>query len=225
MKKVIHNIYMLFINFSKSYSRKNLYNLMDEAIKKYCYGNQNIISIGAGGEVKRILLKNNLNFKEIDIDEKLKPDFVCDIIDMHVLKDSSVDVLFLMEVLQCVQNPFKAIEEIKRVLKPQAIIVGSTPFMLPIYDNKHDLYRYTKYGLSVIFKEFTTIKLVERNSYIKSIFVIFLRLINVGTRKQKIVGFLLLPVYLILVPFVWLLSPFVTNRQATTGYFFIFQKQ
>lgn len=130
-----------------------------------------------------------------------------------------------MEVLEHVKNPFNAIKEIQRVLKPGGIIIGSTPFVFPIHDEPHDFYRYTKYGLRNLFKDFECIELIERNSYIESIYVILLRLLNIGNKKQKMVGILLSPVYFILLPFMALVSLLVTNKQSTTGYFFIFKQR
>lgn len=198
---------------------------MSSAIKDYCDKGQYIINIGAGGEIKRVLSDYNLKFKEIDIDKKRKPDFVCSVEDMSIFEDHSVDIFFCMEVLEHVKNPFNAIKEIKRVLKPEGLIIGSTPFVFPIHDEPYDFYRYTKYGLRNLFQDFECINLIERNSYIESIYVILLRLLNIGNKKQKVMGILLSPFYFLLLPFVIIISRLVTNKQSTTGYFFIFKKR
>jgi len=224
MNKKIYFVYDLLLRFSKLYSRKNLYGLLDLAIKKYCRPNYKIINIGAGGEIKKILLKRGLDFKEMDINERRHPDYICSVESMDIFPDESIDIFFCMEVLEHVKNPFNAIKEIKRTLKPGGMIVGSTPFIFPMHDEPHDFYRYTKYGLVNLFQDFKKIELAERNSYIESIYVVLLRLINIGDKKQRLVGTLLLPIYLLLAPLVFLLSGFITNRQSTTGYFFIFQK-
>lgn len=197
---------------------------MISAIKDYCSKDKYIINIGAGGEIKRILSDCGLKFKEIDIDEKRKPDFVCSAEDMSVFKDHSVDVFFCIEVLEHIKNPFNAITEIKRVLKPGGLIIGSTPFIFPIHDEPYDFYRYTKYGLKNIFQDFECINLIERNSYIESIYVILWRLVNIGNRKQKVMGALLSPFYFLLLPFMVIVSRLVTNKQSTTGYFFVFKQ-
>lgn len=224
MNKILHQIYALLVRFSKSYSRKNLYSLLDSSIKKYCHKDHKIINIGSGGEIKKVLVKNGLNFKEIDIDKNRKPDYVCSIEQMDVLEDGSVDIFFVMEVLQYV-NPFNAVKELEKKLKPNGMIIGSSPFVFPIHDEPFDFYRYTKYGLAHLFQNFRLVELVERNSYIESAYVILVRLVNVGTKRQIFIGALLFPLFLIMTPFVWLLSLIVTNKQSTTGYFFIFQKR
>jgi len=224
MKKIIHQIYGFIVKISKSYSRKNLYGFLDSAIKKYCRSGQKIINIGAGGEIKKVLVNNKLDFKEIDIDKSRKPDYICSIEKMDIFEDASVDVFFVMEVLQYV-NPFNAVKEVEKKLKPGGIIIGSSPFVFPIHDEPYDFYRYTKYGLMNLFQNFEKVELVERNSYLESAYVILLRLVNVGTKGQIMAGVLMLPVFLLFAPFVWLFSKLVTNKQSTTGYFFIFRKR
>ncbi len=225
MKKFLLFPYNVLRAFSKLNSRKNLYKLMNESVDKYCKKNMKIVNIGSGGDVKRILKSRNLEFVETDIDKKRKPDYVCDIEDMSIFKSNSIDIIFCIEVLEHVKNPFNAVKELERVLKPGGVFIGSTPFLFPIHDEPHDYFRYTKYGLMNLFNKFTKVKLVERNSYIESIYVVLLRLLNVGSDKQKFIGFILFPVYIILFPFVLLFSLFVTNYQATTGYFYIFKKK
>ncbi len=222
--KSLHILHKCFIKFSKRYSRKNLYRFLEDAIDKYCCDGLNIINIGAGGEIRKILKKHNVNFIEIDIDPKRNPDIVASVEDLSMVGDESVDIYFLMEVLEHVENPFKAIEEIRRTLKKGGLVIASTPFVFPIHDEPYDFYRYTKYGIQKLFKDFELIVLKERNSYIESVFVVLVRLINIGSKRQKIVGILLFPVYVLLLPLFKLLSFIVDNYQSTTGYFYIFRK-
>lgn len=218
-------IHSKFARFSKLFSRKNLYKLMSESVNNYCKSkNLKILSIGSGGDIKKLLDEKGLKFKEVDIDPKRKPDYVMPMEDMCEIKSNSIDRIFCMEVLEHVNNPFEAISEAFRVLKKGGIFIGSSPFVFPIHDAPYDHFRYTRYGLRLLFKKFKCLKLVERNSYIESSFVIWMRLVNIGTPKEKIIGALLFPFFILFWPFLWLISKFVTNYEATTGYFYIFKK-
>ena len=170
-------------------------------------------------------MRAGVSFKEVDRDAKRNPDYVCNMENMSIFTDNSIDVYFCMEVLEHVQNPFAAVAELSRTLKPGGVIIGSTPFIMPLHDEPYDFYRYTKYGLHYIFKDFIPLKLVERNSYLESVYVVVLRLLNIGTKKQKIVAIALSPIFILLLPAVLIFSPLITNKQSTTGYFFIFQKR
>lgn len=227
MKKIFKNIYTnVFIKYSKFFSRKNLYNFMDFAVEKYCKKKElNILNVGAGGEISEFLKNKGLKFKEIDIDPKRKPDYVMSIENMKQIESESVDIIFCMEVLEHVENPFNAVKEIKRVLKKNGIFIGSTPFIFPIHDEPYDYFRYTKYGIRNLFKEFKCLHLNERNSYIQTIYVLFLRLLNVGNIYQRIVAILLFPIIILLLPVFIILSYLVTNYHITTGYVYIFKNK
>lgn len=225
-KEIFSKIYSaVFVKFSKKFSRKNLRLFLERAIDEYGIEKKAVIlNIGAGGETTSWLRQKNLKFKELDINPALKPDYVLSIEDMHLIPDNSVDVIFLMEVLHHVQNPFNAVSEINRILKDGGLIIGSTAFIFPICDAPYDFFRYTKYGIISLFNNFKNLKLAERNSYFDTIYVILLRLFIIGSIKEKIISILLFPFYIILLPFTALLNMAVASQNATTGYFFIFKK-
>lgn len=215
----------IFVRYSKLFSRKNLYAFMGKSINNYLIGkNLNILVIGAGGETSNYLLKKNIKFKEIDIDKKRKPDYVMSVERMDKIKSNSVDVIFCMEVLEHVQNPFNGVNEIRRVLKKDGIFIGSTPFIFPIHDKPYDFYRYTKYGILNLFKDFKKLELAERNGYFETIYVLILRLFNMGNNWQKIVAVLLFPIFVLILPLIFILNLIVSNEEITTGYFYVFKK-
>lgn len=220
-------------SFTKKFSRENLYTFLEESIKEYILVQNRkklkIVNIGAGGEIsyhirKYIEGKSHIEFIEIDIDKKRHPDYVLDVQNMYLIKDEEVDVVFCLEVLEHVQNPFKAVSEIYRILKPGGLIIGSVPFIFPIHDEPHDYFRFTRYGISYLFRNFKCLKLVERNSYIKSWYVILLRLINTESFKERIIGVMLFPFMVLILPIVITLDMVVKNNHSTTGYFFIYKK-
>lgn len=226
LKEIFSKIYSaVFVKFSKRFSRKNLRLFLERAINEYGIEKKAVIlNIGAGGETTSWLRQKNLKFKELDINPALKPDYILSIENMHLIPDNSVDVIFLMEVLHHVQNPFNAVSEMKRILKNSGLIIGSTAFVFPICDAPYDYFRYTKYGIISLFKKFECPKLAERNSYFDTIYVILLRLFIIGSIKEKVISMLLFPFYIILLPFIALLNLAAASQNATTGYFFIFKK-
>jgi SAM-dependent methyltransferase len=225
-KKIFSKIYSaVFVKFSKKFSRKNLRLFLEKAIDEYAVEKKAVIlNIGAGGETTSWLRKKNLKFKELDINPALKPDYVLSIENMHSIPENSVDIIFLMEVLHHVQNPFNAVSEMNRILMPGGLVIGSTAFVFPICDAPYDFFRYTKYGIINLFKKFECLKLAERNSYFDTIYVILLRLFIIGSIKEKIISILLFPFYIILLPIIALLNMVATSNNAATGYFFIFKK-
>lgn len=62
--------------------------------------------------------------------------------------DASIDTVVLLEVLEHLEHPREALDEIARVLKPGGRLLLSMPFLYPIHDAPHDFQRYTIHGLT-----------------------------------------------------------------------------
>lgn len=59
---------------------------------------------------------------------------------------ASIDVVVCLEVLEHVESPERALEEMHRVLKPGGIAMVSMPFLYPVHDAPHDFQRWTSHG-------------------------------------------------------------------------------
>lgn len=64
--------------------------------------------------------------------------------------DSSFDTVLLLDVLEHLADPERAIREVYRVLKSGGVFVVQTPFLYPLHDEPHDFYRWTHYGLHAL---------------------------------------------------------------------------
>lgn len=74
--------------------------------------------------------------------------------DAHQLPFSSerFDMILCTEALEHFHSPWIAIDEMKRVLTRGGTLILTTRFIFPIHDAPHDYYRYTKYGLRQLFR-------------------------------------------------------------------------
>jgi len=212
------------INLSKRFSRQNLYKFLREEIIKLGKNKNDsylkILNIGAGGEISKYITKiRNANIISLDIDNSRNPDIVGDACDMKMFEDNSFDAVFLMEVLEHIQIPQKALDEIYRVLKTDGKLILSTPFILPIHDEPCDYYRYTKYGLLFLLNKFQEIIIIRKNSYINSIVVLIARMLMTKSKQDKLIGIVLFLLTILIYPFIYLISKVVSSDQATTGYF------
>jgi len=64
------------------------------------------------------------------------------------IADASIDTVVFFEVLEHLEDPREALEEIARVLRPGGRLLLSMPFLYPIHDAPHDFQRYTTHGLA-----------------------------------------------------------------------------
>ena len=125
---------------SKYYSRKNQYSLLRNALPEFAHGN--IISIGYGGEISKVLDGENIKYTSIDITGS--PDVLCDVQDMRVFKEESVDTIICMSVLAEVENPIKAVSEFKRILKPNGVVLlyATQPFATALINSNPKWFKY-----------------------------------------------------------------------------------
>ncbi len=98
--------------------------------------------------------------------------------DAHSLpfKDGEFAQILCTEVLEHLHTPEKAIAEMYRVLKPGGTILLTTRFIFPIHDAPHDYYRYTKYGLRHLFREWESVTVEEEATTIGTLTVLLQRI-------------------------------------------------
>ena len=67
----------------------------------------------------------------------------------------SVGTVLILDTLEHVEFPRKAIEEIYRILKPCGILIISSVMNFPIHDYPYDYWRYTPEAFKSLLKPFT----------------------------------------------------------------------
>jgi SAM-dependent methyltransferase len=90
--------------------------------------------------------------------------------------DAVFDVVLCTEMLEHVPEPQRAINEMRRVLKPGGVLLLTTRFLFPIHDAPHDYFRFTKYGLRHLLREFEVVDLREETTTIGTLAVLVQRL-------------------------------------------------
>ena len=204
----------------KKMSRRNLYKFLFESLVEIkSIENLRVLNIGAGGPIQGII-ELSLNTKKIttiDIDPARKPDIVMDVTNLE-FNDNSFDLVIMMEVLEHVKEPKKALSEIYRVLSHNGKLIMSTPFILGIHDEPYDYYRFTKYGLEYLLSDFK-IEIQETNDFAHTILVLIGRLMKSKLRRDKIVSLMIFMPLLLLYPMVFIVSKLVISSHITTGYF------
>ncbi len=219
----------MFLKLTKIASRKNLRFFIEKEIQKICSENKKfkIINIGAGGEIEEILKKfSNIEIFNIDIDSARKPDLVYDICDPNIKSELPFvpDIVTVFEVLEHVENPILAVENIYNILEKNSTCLCSVPFNFHIHDEPKDFYRFTYFGLKLLFKKFDTLVIKNRNGWLESIFVNLIRLYKEKNILSKATGILFSVFYIIFYPIIFFLQKIITSNKLTTGYFVVAKK-
>ncbi len=101
------------------------------------------------------------NNETLDIDPKSGCNYIADICMKNdsLIPESKFDYILCTEVLEHTLNPFNAVEEIFRMLKPEGLVFISVPFNFRIHGPLPDCWRFTEHGLKSLFSKFNIIKL------------------------------------------------------------------
>ena len=106
-----------------------------------------ILDIGSGALSYKKYLRGKGVYKSMDIKPFKGVDYVGDVQKKIPLKDNSVDVVILFQVLEHLHSPGNALKEISRVLKKGGKLLLSTPQYWHTHGHPSDYYRYTKHGV------------------------------------------------------------------------------
>lgn len=210
--------------FSKI-TRKNL----DNFLKKYA-SDERVLDIGSGGSGYGKYFPNRLT---VDIDPDRKPEIVADAHNLP-FKDGEFGFVLCTEVLEHVKDPKTVISEINRVLKTGGKLVLTTRFMHPIHDAPDDFWRFTRFGMLELFKDWDVIELVPETETFSSIAAILQRIcFQTELRLNKISKFIIFSVAFVVNKLNFLLvkeygdikKTYKVENIMSTGYYVIAKKK
>lgn len=215
------------IKLSKNISRKNLHKLIKKELKNFNNDKIKVVNIGSGGITENFLKSfKNIDLKSIDIDKSRNPDFVEDITKLESFKKLNFipDVICCFEVLEHIKSPEEAVNNLFKLSDVNTKILISVPFNFPIHDEPNDYFRFTKYGIKHLFKEFSTIEIIERDGWIDNIFVFITRLKFSKNYILKGISVLFILIYHIIFPLTDVIQKLLKFKNITTGYFVVAKK-
>lgn len=144
---------------------------LEEFIKKH--GDSGLtLDLGCGGAPYKKYFPNRIGCD-------VKPGLEVDVVgDAHKLpfEDEKFDNILCTEVLEHLHSPHIAISEMKRVLKRGGKLILTTRFIFPLHDIPQDYYRYTKYGLKYLFRDWEILELKEETTTLGGIAVLLQRI-------------------------------------------------
>lgn len=96
----------------------------------------------------------------LDIDPSSGATYIADLCceNFDRIPDGRFDLIFCTEVLEHVAEPFAAVRELYRMLKPGGNLVVTTPFNFRIHGPLPDCWRFTVHGLRLLFKSFRNVE-------------------------------------------------------------------
>lgn len=116
-----------------------------------------ILDIGCGRQPLRQYLDPSTTYITLDFPETgavlygARPNVFGDACTLP-FKDRTFDTVVMLEILEHLPNPKRAIEEAFRVVKQEGQVILSAPFLYPIHDAPRDYQRWTQHGLEELLR-------------------------------------------------------------------------
>ena len=82
---------------------------------------------------------------------------VVDVQSMPDYRDGTYDLVVLDQILEHVRDPWRAVREVHRILKPGGICIATTPFLIQFHGYPDDYHRFTESGLRELFTMFNSV--------------------------------------------------------------------
>jgi SAM-dependent methyltransferase len=101
-----------------------------------------------------------VTIETLDIDRASAATYHADLCATNAfISGSRYDIIVCTEVLEHVLNPFSAIAEIARLLKPGGRLLATSPFDLRIHGPLPDCWRFTEHGWRALLQGFDNIRI------------------------------------------------------------------
>ena len=160
----------------------------DEKIREIAKGNY-ILDVGGGiklgkGMENYAVLFQGKKYVTLDKEPKYQPDMIGDIHSIP-LPDACVDAVICKAVLEHVEQPQRAVDEVRRILKPGGQAFFYVPFLYPYHAERgvyKDFYRFSKDGVEYLFRDFSKMEYVGVRNFFEMWFNLLPRPLNQPTR-------------------------------------------
>lgn len=141
--------------------RNNVSNFIAACGKKYDKAGALVLDVAPQDHEGAAPHFKQAKVETLDIDPQSSATYIADLTanNAGVIPDNHFDYIVCTEVLEHTLQPFDAVAEIQRILKPGGLAFVSTPFDFRIHGPLPDCWRFTEHGLRALFKAFEIVEL------------------------------------------------------------------
>jgi len=131
---------------------------------------RNVLDLGCGTKPYNKLFDFTNKYIGFDVQKNEKVDYIG--VNWKLpFGDDEFDSLMSTQVLEHTEEICETIKEIKRVVKNNGLIFISVPFVFPEHEIPNDFFRFSRYGIQKIFRDFDILKITPSNGYFGTIFL------------------------------------------------------
>lgn len=116
----------------------------------------------------RASLARAATYVALDINASARPHVVAD---AHAIPfaDGSFDVVLANNLIEHLRDPVTGVAEMRRVLAPGGRVLYTIPFLYPVHEAPHDYTRFTRYGLTRLFRDFSEVEIRARGGFFSTL--------------------------------------------------------
>jgi hypothetical protein len=145
-----------------SYYLKNKKDFRDRILEEV-NSNDHVLDIGMAMRDKHKKI-NSILLETLDVNDFGDyPDIICDICSDISGLENKYDKIICLAILEHVYNPFKAVENLRSMLKDDGMMYGFVPYLYNYHAPKdlkfQDYFRFSKDSLAYLFKDFDNVEL------------------------------------------------------------------
>lgn len=108
----------------------------------------------------RPFFSDQVSVETLDIDPQAGADYCADLCETNLcIPNDHFDIVVCTEVLEHTLNPFSAVAEIYRILKPGGYLLASCPFNFRIHGPLPDCWRFTEHGWRALLAKFVSVEI------------------------------------------------------------------
>lgn len=155
---------------------------------------ETILDIGESSRGLPALLAKQLaghKWLVVDKNASCHPDVVADVCNLDMFKDGSVDGIVCGAILEHVCNPFAAVSELSRVLRPGGKMFVYVPWVwrhhAPANREFLDYYRYSADAVRHLFRNFSRVEICPVRGFMESM-LNFIPFLGKGSMFHRLFG-------------------------------------
>ncbi|MFC1495564.1 methyltransferase domain-containing protein [Thermodesulfobacteriota bacterium] len=116
------------------------------------------------------LVDHATSYTCLDIGTFPDVDIVANIQNMPQVPSNSYDSILCTQVLEHTKNPFRAVSELHRILRPGGKLFLTVPFLNKIHMEPHDYWRFTEFSVAHLLSSFQRVDISKYGNTVNCVF-------------------------------------------------------
>ena len=149
MADILKRVFLPNAPNERSFLKQHLSRFAEEC------SNKSILEVGAGRCQYAYLFNKRNKYETCDLEDSFHTGIDYDIVSSVYeipRRDTSYDIVLMLQVLEHIEEPVRALKEINRILKEEGVLFLSVPQAAGDHFEPYHYFNYTQYGLDSVLK-------------------------------------------------------------------------